>query len=63
MRRANRRQLSLSLGLTEIPETQLRAAFERCRLNLSFEDAMQQPMYQKCIRNVVISTALKGGRR
>lgn len=41
----------------------MRAAFDRCRLALSFEEAMQQRMYQICIKNVVIAKAIKRRRR
>lgn len=51
------RQCALDLGVTEIPERLLRAAFERTpiRWRLSFEDAMQVPMWRICIRNLAIS--------
>lgn len=61
--RGRQGQLALPLGVTEIPESALRAAFERCRLGLSFEEAMQQPMFQICIKNVVIAKAIKRRRR
>lgn len=56
-------QLALPLGVTEVPESALRAAFERCRIGLSFEEAIKQPMYQLCLRNVVIAQTIKKRRR
>jgi hypothetical protein len=60
----HRRQGSLALGVTEVPEQLLRAAFERVpiRLQMSFEQAMEERMWRLCIRNLAISTAMKGGR-
>lgn len=63
MRRGcSRRQGSLALGVTEIPEQLLRAAYERVpiRLTLSFEQAMEERMWRTCIRNIAITTAMKG---
>jgi hypothetical protein len=57
------RQLPLAIGVVEVPEELLRQAYERCRLNLSFEEAIQDPMYHKCLKNVVISGQLKRGKR
>jgi|GEM_PF-2586368 len=63
MRRGcSRRQRSLALGVTDIPERLLRAAHERVatRLHISFEQAMEDPMWRMCIRNIAITTAMKG---
>lgn len=65
MRRGtSRRQCSLPLGVTEVPERLLRAAYERVpiRLTLSFEQAMEERMWRLCIRNIAITTAMKGGK-
>jgi hypothetical protein len=62
MRRGcSRRQRPLPLGVTEVPEQLLRAAYDRVatRLKLSYEEAMEDGMWRMCIRNIAITTAMK----
>jgi hypothetical protein len=63
MRRGcSRRQCALPLEVTDVPERLLRAAYERVahRLKLSYEQAMEDRMWSMCIRNIAITSAMKG---
>lgn len=57
------RQMRLALVATEIPEEALLNAYQRCRLSISFADAMKDPMFKKCITNCVMANMVKGARR
>ncbi|SCX40554.1 hypothetical protein SAMN05720354_103129 [Nitrosospira sp. Nsp1] len=50
MCRQPRQQLALPLGITEVPEQLLRAAYARCELAMSFDEAMQKEVLRICFR-------------
>lgn len=56
-------QLALPLGQVEIPESLLRAAWERCRLQQSFEEAMGIYHFRISLSHVALSIARKGSKR
>lgn len=61
MRRSrSRHQKRLPLEIVEIPEGVMRAAYQRCRLAVSFEAAMQDRGLKVCLRNVAVSVMRKG---
>lgn len=53
-------QLALPLGQVNIPENLLRTAWERCRLQQSFEEAMQLAHLRISLSHVAMSIARKG---
>jgi|GEM_PF-6205956 len=56
------RQLDLHLGLDDIPETFLRAAYSRCRIHAPFDKAIQNRGIYLCLRNVALAMWKKGGK-
>jgi hypothetical protein len=58
-----RHQLSLGIEVTQVPEELLKAAYDRCRLPIPYEKAIEDPMYRKCLNNVAISGQLKRRNR
>ena len=54
------RQLALPIGEVEPPESLLRAAWERSRLKIDFEEAMRLTHFRICLRHLAMSMAAKG---
>lgn len=57
---SNHKQKRLPLEIVELPETAMRAAFDRCRLGISFERAMADRGIRICLRNLAVSSMRKG---
>lgn len=55
--RRNRQQLALPVGEFEPPEQLLREAHQRCRIQQSFEDAMQLNSFRIALKRVAIVMA------
>lgn len=56
-------QLALPIGQVEPPEHLLRAAWERCRLQQSFEEAMQLTHFRIALRRTAMVMAAKGRKK
>ena len=54
------RQLALPLGSVEPPEHLLRAAWERSRLQQSFEEVMRWQHFRIGLKHMAMSMAVKG---
>lgn len=47
-------QFSLALGEVELPEDLMRAAWQRSRLKLSFDEAMRVTHFRICLRRLAM---------
>lgn len=48
-------QLDLPIGIIEVSEKMLRAAYEHCHLRVPFETAVQIKPLEICLRNAALS--------
>lgn len=55
-------QAALGLECTEPPLALMREAYERCRLRVSFERALDTPHLHTCLRNVALSLGRRKSR-
>lgn len=62
MHRQAAHQLDLPLGIGELPEPLLRAAYARCELEMSFDKAMEKEVLRICFR-AMARNALKEKKR
>lgn len=54
------RQLALPIGQVEPPEHLLRAAWERSRLKIDFDEAMRVTHFRICLKHLAMVMAAKG---
>lgn len=57
------RQFALPLGQVDPPEHLLRAAWQRSRLKIDFEEAMRLTHFRICLRHLAMSMAAKGRKK
>lgn len=53
-------QLALPIGTIEPPENLLRKAHQECRLQQSFEEAMQLPHFRTALKRMAMIMAARG---
>lgn len=63
MRKGGGGQRALDLGVVEVPVELMREAYERCRLNQSFERSLDVPGLRIGLRNVALGLKRKQARR
>jgi hypothetical protein len=51
----NRHQLALPIGKVEVPEHLLRAAYERSRLQIGFDQAMALTHFRICFKRLALA--------
>jgi hypothetical protein len=58
-------QFALPLGQVEVPESLMRAAWERerGRLRVGFEAAMDTPSFRICLKHIALAMVGKGRKR
>ena len=60
---ARSHQLALPIGTIEPPETLLRKAHQECRLQQSFEEAMQLPHFRTALKRMAMIMAARGRKK